>query len=306
MMCHMADILVFSDTIPDARPLIEGGCTTPLILLVTNRYDYGIEGPDYEAYTNIMKHAANQSHIWWVVNNPYESYYIRMRGVPLPEERLLQLRPAGVCLLPPASLNSPERPRVALVQPTGPEHLENTFIAPWIKEQGLTEFVRMYRQHYGGPTVLARHRGVLSVPYQTSVMKMYEGLTAGAVFIIPSPTFFVKLLGQHNNSMMVMCCRDLIERHPNDWRQYFDWYHEDFIQAHLMYDSWDELRDIIRDRERSMELIEERRYTGRLAMRRSRQRTLDGYSKLYRAVSQQACDGARKPDVLSQGYEPRG
>jgi hypothetical protein len=34
MMCHMGDVLFFCDTIPDARPLLQGNCMTPIVLQV--------------------------------------------------------------------------------------------------------------------------------------------------------------------------------------------------------------------------------------------------------------------------------
>ena len=37
IMCHMADILIFSDVISDARPLLQGNCSTPIILQVGAR-----------------------------------------------------------------------------------------------------------------------------------------------------------------------------------------------------------------------------------------------------------------------------
>jgi hypothetical protein len=42
---------------------------------------------------------------------------------------------------------------------------------------------------------------------QTSVMKMYEGLTAGVVFLIPSPSLFRTLSAQLNETRMAFCCR---------------------------------------------------------------------------------------------------
>ncbi|GFR50044.1 hypothetical protein Agub_g12093 [Astrephomene gubernaculifera] len=302
MLCHMADILIFSDTIPDARPLLQGGCTTPLILQVTNRFDYGISPSEQDAYVQVMADAATRPHVWWVVNNPYEALYIDKRGVKLPQERLMLLRPVGVCLLPPTHLPSPDQALVALVQPSGPTHLENTFITPWLKSQSLTEYVRLYHQHYGGPSVLAQHRGVISIPYQMSVMKMYEGLSAGAVFVIPSPSFFKKLAGEMDDSKMVFCCRDVLRDYPDSWQDYFDWYHKDFINAHILFDSWEQLANLIKDREGTGKLVEEKRVVGKEAMRLSRQRTLDGYSSLYRSLSQQACESIAQPDVLSLGY----
>ncbi|GFR44187.1 hypothetical protein Agub_g5362 [Astrephomene gubernaculifera] len=304
LLCHVADIIVFSDTIPDSRPLLQGGCTTPLILQVTNRFDYGITPSDQDAYMTIMKDAATRPNIWWVVNNPYEELYITKRGVKLPQDRLLMLRPVGVCMLPPPSLENLDRPRVALVQPSGPTHLENTFIAPWIRSNNLDNYVRLYRQHYGGPTVLAHHRGVITVPYQTSVMKMYEGLNAGAVFILPSPAFFKNLTMSLDDSRMVFCCRDLLREYPDSWQLYFDWYHADFIDSHILYDSWEQLRSIIQEREATAKMVEAKRLVGMEAMKRSRERTLNGYSSLYRAVSQQACELNKQADVLSQGYRP--
>lgn len=39
--------------------------------------------------------------------------------------------------------------------------------------------------------------------------------------------------------------RDLLRDRANDWQQFFDWYHKDFIDSHILYNSWDDLKSII-------------------------------------------------------------
>ncbi|GIL61962.1 hypothetical protein Vafri_16210 [Volvox africanus] len=172
----------------------------------------------------------------------------------------MMLRPVGTCLLPDTppptggeggSGDAPSAAdtatRVALILPPYSRHLENTFIMPWLLRNGLTAHVQVYRQHYGGPAVLARHRGVITVPYQTSVMKMYEGLAAGAVFIIPSPELFATLVRELDLHRMSFCCRELLRDHPDDWPHFMDWYHPDFVSAHVLYDNLKDLKRFLTD-----------------------------------------------------------
>ncbi len=50
VMCNMGDVLVFSDTIPDARPVLQGGCRTPIILQVNCATSGGGAGPCWVAW----------------------------------------------------------------------------------------------------------------------------------------------------------------------------------------------------------------------------------------------------------------
>ncbi|GLI65639.1 hypothetical protein VaNZ11_009238 [Volvox africanus] len=315
VICHMADILIFSDTIPDARPLLQGGCQTPIVLQVTNRFDFEVLPSDLPSYVALLSEVARRPHVWWVSNNPYEEEYMVRRGVKLPPaERRMMLRPVGTCLLPDAAPPTSGEGgggdaaavadatiRVAMILPPYSRHLENTFIMPWLLRHGLTAHVQVYRQHYGGPSVLARHRGVITVPYQTSVMKMYEGLAAGAVFVIPSPELFATLVRELDLHRMSFCCRDLLRNHPDDWPQFMDWYHPDFVSAHVLYDNLKDLKRFLTDHAWSSQLVSERRRIGTAAMAASRERTLDGYGHLLRAVSQQVCAATTPEQLRARG-----
>ncbi|KAG2491868.1 hypothetical protein HYH03_009821 [Edaphochlamys debaryana] len=373
MMCHAGDILVFSDTIPDARPVLQGGCKTPIILQVTNRFDYGIREDDRASYYALMREVAQRPGVWWVANNPYEALHMEQRNVTLPPDRFHVFRPVGVCLLPPAGASpggnatdpvadpaagsgigntgssssggdatggssssggsgssgaGPEgnstaataagseaaaaglgwygeanagrlaalaASKVAILMPSGAKSLERAFIGPWLHTHNLSAHVQQLGYHYGGPTVLSRYRGVITVPYQTSVMKLYEGLAVGAVFIMPSPLLFSKLLARLGPSYMHFCCRDLLTSQPNDWTKYMDWYSKDYAAAHILYESYEHLRSIILDVEGTAKLVEEKGRIGMAIMARTRAHTLDGFTSLFATVRSAACaaDAAR-------------
>ena len=80
------------------------------------------------------------------------------------------LRPLGACMLTPPVLSAERlehtRTRIAFLGGRDKDHLETTFLTSWIHEQKLDDYVVMYEIYYGGPTVLARHRGVVTIPYQ--------------------------------------------------------------------------------------------------------------------------------------------
>ncbi|KAG2484667.1 hypothetical protein HYH03_016554 [Edaphochlamys debaryana] len=133
-MCHMGDVLVFGDVIPDARPVLEGNCTTPTLLLVTNRFDVGVRG-DHAGYYKFMAEVATRPWVWFAVNNPYDVLYMTFKGVRLPQERTFLVRPVGASFIakPPPGSAATRDGLVALIEHVGKPHLEITTIIPWLK-----------------------------------------------------------------------------------------------------------------------------------------------------------------------------
>ncbi|KAG2483628.1 hypothetical protein HYH03_017506 [Edaphochlamys debaryana] len=304
LMCHMADVLVFSDVIPDSRSVLLGNCTTPILLLMTNRIDVAVA--DKKNYYKFMNEVVQRPYVWFVVNNPYEAAYAGSKGVILPPERTQLLRPVGVTLLekPPPEAAAARSKLVALIEHPGKPLLEITFIQPWLKERNLMEYVQVYGKIYGGPVVLSQHKAVISIPYQASVMKMYEGMVQGTVFAVPTPRFFKELvMDTYNGTMMEFCCRAWVKDHPEDWMEVVDWYHKDFIDGHAMFDSWDELEQLIKGEGKyTPEFLADKKATSKRLMLASRKVSLDGYRDLVEKMERQSCESLHRADMWPPPY----
>jgi hypothetical protein len=119
------------------------------------------------------------------------------RGIHAPP--LLTIRPTGVipaALLrdyAQAAVSSPELPAVLNYPAWAGSLMTREMARAGIKYQLLQ------RKQYGGPAGLAKFKAFVHLPYQVSVMSLYENLAAGIVYLVPS----VGLLSSWCNSLGV-------------------------------------------------------------------------------------------------------
>ncbi|KAG2482673.1 hypothetical protein HYH03_018410 [Edaphochlamys debaryana] len=306
LMCHMGDVLVFGDVIPDARPVLEGRCTTPALLLVTNRFDVGVSvGEERLRYYKFMAEVVQRPWIWFIVNNPYDVLYVKSKGVDLPPERTLLLRPVGASFLPkPLPGEAVARAgKIALIEHVGKPHLEVTTVLPWLRAKNLMDHVSVLGKYYGGPVALSQYRATIQIPYQVSVMKMYESMAYGAVFILPSPTFFVELLRTYNQTTMEFCCRPLLKQFPTAWTEVMDWYTTEFIGGHVMFESWEELEQAIKGEGKfTPEFFAAKKMTSQRLMLASRQKSLEGYQGMVSQLERQSCEHMQRSEFWPPPY----
>ena len=104
---------------------------------------------------------------------------------------------------------------------------------------------KLYQKHYGGPGVLAQHRAYISIPYQTSTMKMYENLAAGVVTLVPSPSFLKVLLHQPGYELSAI---DKTGKSGSDWFEYIELYHPDLRDFYYEFEDIDHLKRILNRR----------------------------------------------------------
>jgi hypothetical protein len=93
-VCELFDIIVVSDTTPDARPFLQNPCKAHIILQITNRFDWDIK--DKVQYYSLMNETGKMNtKVYWVANNPLEREHARTANVTFPTERYKLLRPTG-------------------------------------------------------------------------------------------------------------------------------------------------------------------------------------------------------------------
>ncbi|KXZ48455.1 hypothetical protein GPECTOR_27g625 [Gonium pectorale] len=225
-----------------------------------------------------MAKAATWEHVWWITNNPYEAEHMRRSRVELPAARHLMIRPVGFALLNVPPRTGKQKRFVIVSKHKG----DRSCLIPELKKKGLLKVADVAGKHYGGPKGLATYDAVIHVPYQVSIMGMYETLAAGGVYMLPSAKFVRR--------MPKMCTGSLIPRwvlEPNNIGL-MEWYHTDFKEAFVYFDSWGHLASILTD-PKTADLLKAKREMGRRIMARIREQSLASWRLLMQNVTSHIC-----------------
>ncbi|PNH01662.1 hypothetical protein TSOC_012436 [Tetrabaena socialis] len=288
-MCQPSyDVVVYCDTVVDARPALQGGCAAPMVLQATNRFDWKVK--DLAAYMQLMNGtAAASSQVWWITNSPYEALYMSWQGLVLPPERHLMLRPVGATVLPAPTLPPDRAGRFAVViKGNRRKHPDRDVLLPQLRRLGVEGLVEVYDRQYGGAGALAQHRGVLHLPYQVSIMAMYETLAAGGLFIVPSPPFFRTLCQRYRFGQQFVPLFARAKNQGLNWTEYVEWYHPDFGEALVYFRDWEHLVQLLQT-PASDEMWRVKRQAALAVMARVREHSLGGWRKVFGALAEAAC-----------------
>jgi hypothetical protein len=87
---------------------------------------------------------------------------------------------------------------------------------------------------YGGPAELAKYRGVIVIPYQFSVMSMWEYLSHGIMCFVPTKRLFLELVP---STCGVGITRESL--------QYAEWYVPEHENLFFFFDSWSHLAELL-------------------------------------------------------------
>ncbi|KAJ3398659.1 hypothetical protein HDU80_008696 [Chytriomyces hyalinus] len=231
MICDSSDVIIVSDTIPDP----EQQCSSYIILEATNRIDYDIK-KDIGTYHGMLWKLANQTpkgKVIFTANNPLEPMDLAREALAAPKWTLL--RSTGASNVAAQSVSILEKTKV-LFKP----HITARIANEVLEKKNLP--LKWVNHDYGGPRTAAKYLAFLEIPYQVSVMKLYENLAHGVVMLVPSKEFFKELV--ISRAIVFMYWHKLLLA-GDDWWKYMDYYSDDISPYIYYFDSWDHLSVLI-------------------------------------------------------------
>ncbi|KAJ3235294.1 hypothetical protein HDU81_000645 [Chytriomyces hyalinus] len=243
LICDSSDVIIVSDTIPDGRPLFQSllrknpqeHCSSYIILEATNRIDYDIK-KDIGTYHGMLWKLANQTpkgKVIFTANNPLEPMDLAREALAAPKWTIL--RSTGASNVPAQSVSILEKNKV-LFKP----HITARIANELLEKKNLP--LKWVDHDYGGPRTAAKYLAFLEIPYQVSVMKLYENLAHGVVMLVPSKKFFKELV--ISRAIVFMYWHKLLLA-GDDWWKYMDYYSDDISPYIYYFDSWDHLSTLI-------------------------------------------------------------
>lgn len=249
-ICSQYDAIFVSDLLSDGWPFIMGEkpkCKN-VHFVVTNRFDYGVRNPDRKQFSDDLTRALNRQDEYrakLVVNNLFEVPYMESRGVKIPElDKTPLIRPFGSTTIPPNKDQVKEESCLIIARVSQ----DRTLLHQLVKDNTGYD-CKVLEGHYGGPRTLNRYNSVVvHLPYQVSIMKMWENLNYGILMAIPSPEFFTKICNENTCGET----EDVFETKKvfddKKWKDYVDFYLPGWEDCFLQFNSWDQLKEIIQKR----------------------------------------------------------
>lgn len=229
------DAILTSDTAPISRVFLQNNFQKKLIIWVCNRFDYAdyasldcnFPDKDYYDMIRISKYMKN---VIIAGYTPFENYYAKnIKNVDIGN---LVIKPLGLISNVYnnfVSTNIENKKKTFLIPPY---HNENNFMN--LKEKLESLNIKTYNGRYNGPRDLAEFAGVIHIPYAWSNLALFEGLQNSIIYFIPSKSFFLQLSKMKNFWFQNSYCIDQIDL--------CEWYCQEFKDAFIYFDSWDDLK----------------------------------------------------------------
>ncbi|KAI9345612.1 hypothetical protein BDR26DRAFT_856334 [Obelidium mucronatum] len=287
--CRTYDTVVVGDTITDSRFLLQwideisvskAAATAQetgtrlckikkILMMTTNRFDFAIKKDDLPDYHNLLKRVTRLGDqpgrkfpkIIWMANNPFDIQYVKVALGDWVKFKLI--RSFGYSTLPAVQL----LPKHVTELPAVYNHYDESRFIGWLKRNDIE--VSVLKRNYGGPTSLSQFRAFIDFPYQASTMKMYENLLYGVVTLAPSKRLFVNDLEGY-----------IIEgdRVPG-WQDYVEYWYDDMKDYVYIFDTIEELREILKKPEIDTRGIRER---GESIWKELNKQSLSSWSKVLK------------------------
>ena len=233
---HQFDVIITSDTSPLSRIFLQNNYSGKLIIWVCNRFDY-CDGssndcgfPDPEYY-DLIRGASSRNNVKIFPNTKFEFEYAqKYKNVWL-----------GSNIIKPCSFidedNSVSIPSV--LDPSNTFYISqyhNHSIFMNLKNKCDELGIPSYYGRYNKLSDLNEIKGIINIPYAWSTISLFENLSMGNVYLIPSKDFLLKLSKLPNFWWQDSYALDLIEC--------AEWYLPEHKDLFVYFDSWEHLKNV--------------------------------------------------------------
>jgi hypothetical protein len=226
------DCIITSDTAPISRVFLQNNWSKRLIIWICNRFDYAnqpaVGFPDQEYY-DLINDVKNRPNVSIVGYTPFETYYANViRGLSIGNECIKPIGKIGEVYKNYNPTQIPDKDKTFII---GPYHNDNIMMN--LREKVESLGIKVFNGRYNGPRDLAEFAGVIHIPYAWSNLAFFEAIQLEIIYFIPSKSFFFELSNKPNFWFQNHNCIDKI--HLSEW------YCEDFREALVYFDSWEDL-----------------------------------------------------------------
>lgn len=245
-LLNATDCVITSDTAPVARIILHNlpKFKGKLLVWVCNRFDYTETQDTLEAQVNNQEPWRNM--LRDVTSNHSDQVrvvsYTKLERAYALQKGLCWDGPFADTVLKPVGNHVSTTP---LLESGIPDYVQREkskylFIPPYLNDEKAVDYkyldthnIMYYRGRYMGPEDLKGFKAILHIPYAPSNLALFENLTRGIVYYLPSLEFLRELLSPHGNWFSGGL----------DNAEYSEWYDPFMSELFVYFDSWDDLKE---------------------------------------------------------------
>jgi hypothetical protein len=284
--CEIYDLIIISDALSIGRPFLQASpykCKAKLLLQLTNRFDSGLSQD--KTFADLIKSLIDNKKVFWQPSNDYDMLYLSMKEIYPKNERLFLIKPVGYS-------NEPEE-EIVIEEPKYVIYSRCfSFVEKMLDNYNVskTKYDLVQQQSYSGPRTLAKQKMFVYFPCEFSSVKVFENMYAGVLMAIPTREFFKEIVldvyqkpdepSQPFRSYFMI--KDMFNKHPNDWAEYYDIYHKSYKHMFVKFSGWEELSWLLNE-----DIIVEKDYyvnTMRSVMERHEKESIMKYKQMFAKI----------------------
>jgi hypothetical protein len=229
------DVIITSDTAPLSRIFLQNNYNGKLIIWVSNRFDYcdgasnDCNFPDLDYY-DLIRNVQKMSNVKIFPNTKFEYEYAqKYKNVWI-----------GSNVIKPCSFIDENNSTIvsAISNPTNTFYISqyhNHSIFMNLKDKCDELEINSYYGRYNKLSDLKEIKGIINIPYAYSTISLFENLSMGNIYLLPSKDFILKL-----------------SKWPNFWWQdsyaltdlidCSEWYLPEHKDLFVYFNSWEDLK----------------------------------------------------------------
>jgi len=239
--CQENDAIIISGSGSLSRPFLQFNCSTRLILRLDMRFEI-LRNEKDPIFKAMMRTLSDRPNVRVVPNNYYEQWHCRNNPALLINLTVHRVIP-GLGLHPfqdtitsqdISSARAGDDPHKLTVIK---KNLDNQFYPLLLAQTNLS--LNLKRAKWGGPKGLKDYN-LWHIPYQSSIMALFENLGEGVVYFIPTIKMWRNLTNSMHFSALPYPPQIYAEGLP-----YADWWWAGYQHLFFYWDSFQELEEII-------------------------------------------------------------
>lgn len=224
------DGILITDTCPISRPFLQNNWSKLLIIWVTNRFDYSVEGD--EKFYNLLRDIPNRKNVYSMGNTRIENVYSKyIKNVDI-GDRIIKIMGKNIISEGLYKKHKKDDKPIFFV-PAYQNETKFMNLSAKLNEMGIqNNNGERFKNHI---SELLDYKAIICLPYAWCTITFFEVMQLGIIYFVPSIPFLLRLLENHEYWFQPPYIRN------EEILKLAEWYCDEHKDLLVYFDSWEDL-----------------------------------------------------------------